>query len=183
MSSKGKRCSEIIVIKNAEDFDRQEDYQWIAKSISDGKYHVGYIYVDKPWYSPESEWTYYLKYQVNTSDYGSQHWEECIVDKNSIKPYTIRNKVWLNNLRDIDTVFVTSDYIISHSENDILGTNIDEVINKLNQNKINKESTTITYIGTKTDTFTFYQCNDCDCTDVLSDSYYCPNCGKKLDKM
>jgi len=98
MSHMSKRCSEIIVIRSAEDFDKQEDYQYIAKSISDGKYHVGYIYVDKPWYSPESEWTYYLKYQVNTSSYGSQHWEECIVDKNSIKAYTIRNKVWLNNL-------------------------------------------------------------------------------------
>ena len=133
MSYKGRRCSEAIVIRSAEDFDKQENYQWIAKSILDGKYHVGYIYVDMPWYSSENQWTYYLKYQVNTSSYGCQHWEECVVDEDSIRPYTIRNKVWLNDLRDMDSIFVTSDYILSNSENDILGTDIDEVIKKLNK--------------------------------------------------
>lgn len=133
MSHTSQRCSEIIVIRSVEDFDKQEDYQWIAKSILDGKYHVGYIYIDKPWYSPESEWTYYLKYQVNMSSWGCQHWEECIVEKDSIKPYTIKNKVWLNDLRGIDSIFVTENYIISHSEKYILGTNIDEAIEKLNK--------------------------------------------------
>lgn len=133
MSYTGRRCSEAIVIRSAEDFDKQEDYQYIAKSLSGGKYYVGYIYVDKPWYSPESEWTYYLKYQVNTSSYGSQHWEECIVDKDSIRPYTIRNRVWLNDLRDVDSIFVTSDYILDNSKNNVLGTNINEVIERLNK--------------------------------------------------
>jgi hypothetical protein len=133
MSYKGRRCSEAIIIRSVEDFDKQENYQWIAKSILDGKYHVGYIFVDTPWYSSEDQWTYYLKYQVNTSSYGSQYWEECIVDRNSIKPYSIRNKVWLNDLRDMDSIFVTGDYILSNSENDVLGTDIDEVIKKLNK--------------------------------------------------
>jgi len=44
----------------------------------------------------------------------------------------------------------------------------------------NKKTTTVTYIGMKTDTFTFYQCDDCGCAEVLSNSYYCPNCGKKI---
>lgn len=130
-----RRCSEIIVINSIEDFDKQVDYQWIAKSISDGKYHIGYIYVDKPWYSSQDQWTYYLKYQVNTSSWGCQHWEECIVDKDSIKPYTIRNKSWLNDLRGINTIFVTSNYIYSNSENDILGTTIDEAIKNLRNKK------------------------------------------------
>jgi hypothetical protein len=131
MSYKNRRCSEAIVIRNIEDFDKQENYQWIAKSISDGEYHVGYIYVDTPWYSQESEWTYYLKYQISTNSYGCQHWEECIVDENSIKPYTIRNKVWLNDLRDIDSIFVTSNYILDNIEKNILGMDVDEVIKKL----------------------------------------------------
>lgn len=133
MSFKGRRVSEAIVIGSPEDFDKQENYQWIAKNIVDGKYHVGYIYVDTPWYSQENEWTYYLKYQVNTSSYGCQHWEECIVNKDSIKPYTIRNKVWLNELKNIDSIFVTSDYItdLNHSEDNILGTDIEEIIEEL----------------------------------------------------
>ena len=38
MSYTGRRCSEAIVIKSTEDFDKQEDYQYIAKSMLDGKY-------------------------------------------------------------------------------------------------------------------------------------------------
>lgn len=129
MSYTCRRCSEAIVIRSAEDFDKQEDYQYIAKSLSDGKYHVGYIYVDKPWYSPESAWTYYLKYQEYGS-WGDSYWEDCVVDKDSIKPYTIRNKVWLNDLRDMDSIFVTNKYMLSNSEKDILGTDIDEVMKK-----------------------------------------------------
>lgn len=132
MSHKSRRCSEVIVIRSAEDFDKQEDCQNIAKNISDSKYHVGYIYVDKPWYSQESQWIYYLKYQKYGS-WGDSYWEECIVDKNSIKPYTIRNRVWLNDLRDMDTIFVTGDYILDNSEGNILGVDIDEVIEKLNK--------------------------------------------------
>jgi hypothetical protein len=130
MSFKGRRVSEAIVVSSPEDFDIQENYQWIAKSLSDGKYHVGYIYVDTPWYSQESEWTYYLRYQINTN------WEECVIEKDSIKPYTIRNKVLLNDMRDMDTIFVTKDYVkdLSHSEINMLGTDIDEVIKKLNIN-------------------------------------------------
>ena len=135
MSYTGRRCSEAIVIRSVEDFDKQEDYQYIAKDLLNDEYHVGYIYIDKPWYSPESAWTYYLKYQVNTSSYGSQYWEEIMVDKNSIKPYTIRNKVWLNDLRDMDSIFVTSDYILNSAESNILGTDIDDVIKKLKNNE------------------------------------------------
>ena len=130
MSYKGRRCSEAIVIRSAEDFDKQENYQWIAKSTSDGQYHVGYIYVDTPWYSSKNQWTYYLKYQEYGS-WGDSSWKECVVDEDSIKPYTIRNKVWLNDLRDIDSIFVTKNYILDHSENNILGTDINEVIKKL----------------------------------------------------
>jgi hypothetical protein len=136
MSNTGRRSSEVIVIRNVEDFDRQEDYQYIAKSISDGKYHVGYVAIDKPWYSPKSMWTYYLiqnEYSSGgfcggSSDLG---FKKIAIDKDSIKSYTIKNRVWLNDIRDMDTIFVNSNYLSSDSEKDILGTDIDEVIKKL----------------------------------------------------
>jgi hypothetical protein len=39
-------------------------------------------------------------------------------------------------MRDMDTIFVTKDYVkdLSHSEINMLGTDIDEVIKKLNIN-------------------------------------------------
>lgn len=129
MSYIGRRCSETIVIRNIKDFDRQEDYQYIAKSLSDNKYHVGYIYVDKPWYSSEDKWTYRLRYRKYGS-WGDAYWEEFVIDKDSIRPYTIRNKVWLNDMRDIDTIFVTKDYLLDSSEKNVLGTDIDEVMEK-----------------------------------------------------
>lgn len=135
-----RRYSEAIVIRSIDDFDKQEDYQYIAKSLSDNKYHVGYIAIEKPWYSPESMWTYYLI----MNEYGSGGFcggatdlgfTKVAVDKDSIKPYTIRNKVWLNDMRDIDSKFVNSNYFSSNSEKDILGTDIDEVIEKFKQTK------------------------------------------------
>jgi len=67
------------------------------------------------------------------------------------------------------------------SYNDDLISYIESVDRILNQDIFrNKETTSTTYIGTKTDTFTFYQCDDCGCAEVLSNSYYCPNCGKKI---
>lgn len=135
-----RRCSEAIVIRSIDDFDKQEDYQYIAKSLSDNKYHVGYIAIEKPWYSPESMWTYYLI----MNEYGSGGFcggatdlgfIKVAVDKDSIKPYTIRNKVWLNDMRDMDTIFVTSKYISDNSEKNILGTDIEEAIEKFKQTK------------------------------------------------
>jgi len=127
---KARNCTEEIVVTSEGDFDKQENFQWIAKSAEDGKYHVGFIYVDMPWYSQESEWTYYIKWQVNTSGWGCQHWEECIVEKDSIRPYTIRNRAWLNDQRNIDTLFVTGYF----DDREVLGTNIDDVT-KVLQNK------------------------------------------------
>lgn len=40
----------------------QENYEYIAKKIDDGKYVSGYIVVRQPWYSCESLWTYYIYY-------------------------------------------------------------------------------------------------------------------------
>lgn len=39
--------------------NKQEDYQFIAKDL-EGKFVIGWIVVEKPWYSPESNWTYWM---------------------------------------------------------------------------------------------------------------------------
>lgn len=131
MSFRGRKVSEAIVIESVDDFDKHDNYEYIGKVVGEDNWIVGYVFVDKPWYSQENSWTYYIKYQVNTSSYGNQHWEKHMVEPNSIMPYTIRNMVKLNDLKDIDSIFVTSDYILNHSDDDILGVSIDRVIEKL----------------------------------------------------
>jgi hypothetical protein len=133
LSFKGRRCTEAIVIESIEDFDKHDNYQYIGKVVGEDNWVVGYIFIDKPWYSQENCWTYYIKYQVSISSWGNQYWEEKIVEPDSIMPCTIRNMVKLNDLKDIDSIFVTSDYILKHFDDDILGTDIDEVIKKLNK--------------------------------------------------
>lgn len=122
-------ATEIITISDVSEIDKQMDYNWIAKSLVDGQYYVGYVFVDQPWYSSKDQWTYYLKYQVDIN----RHWEEQIVDGETIIPYTNRNKAWLNSKRGTKTVFATPEYFFDSSEKNILGTDIDEVIKKLEQ--------------------------------------------------
>jgi len=42
------------------------------------------------------------------------------------------------------------------------------------------ETTTVEYTGTIKDSFTFYQCDECGNTEVLSGADYCSGCGRKI---
>ena len=39
--------------------NKQEDFKVYAQDFN-GKWHCGWIVIERPWYSNESEWTYYL---------------------------------------------------------------------------------------------------------------------------
>ena len=39
--------------------NKQKDYQFVARDTN-GKLVIGWIVVEKPWYSPKSAWTYWM---------------------------------------------------------------------------------------------------------------------------
>lgn len=72
--------------------NQQQDYQYMAKDLN-GKYVIGYVLVEKQWYSSEDQWIYYIV----SNEYngrgicGGTEWSgfnKVIVDKNTIEPYT-----------------------------------------------------------------------------------------------
>lgn len=70
--------------------NKQKDYQFIAKDFED-KSIIGWIVVEKPWYSPESNWTYWMysnRYGNGicggASDLG---FERVPINPDTIKPY------------------------------------------------------------------------------------------------
>lgn len=70
--------------------NKQEDYQFIAKDL-EGNSVIGWIVVEKPWYSPESNWTYWMysnRYGNGicggASDLG---FERVPVNPDTIRPY------------------------------------------------------------------------------------------------
>lgn len=99
--------------------NKQEDYLYAARSIETGEYVVGYIVVDKPWYSNENEWTYYIienNYYYENYDntiiadskykYSSSRYKYTIVNKDTIEPYTQITQIKINQSQNITTELI-----------------------------------------------------------------------------
>ncbi len=77
--------------------NKQQDYQSIARNM-DGELVIGWIVVEKPWYSAEADWTYWMYsneyyprgFCGGASDIGLTR---CIVDRDTIKPFTQIEKI------------------------------------------------------------------------------------------
>lgn len=101
--------------------NQQEDYMYMAKDIASGEYVVGYLVVDKPWYSSPNAWTYYIyrnKYGGGgicggATDLGM---ENIIIDPSTIEPYTQTAKIKRNQSVGCDTIVVKDILKDSHDK-------------------------------------------------------------------
>lgn len=96
------------------EFDKsnaQDDFQYMAASVETGKYEIGYIVIDKPWYSNKNDWTYY----IFKNKYGGGGFcggaidlglSKVMVNPGTIEPFTQIAKIKYNQSIGIDSVLV-----------------------------------------------------------------------------
>ena len=103
----------------------QQDYQYMARNIETKELEIGYIAVEKPWYSPDAHWLYWLiknKYGNGgfcggSSDLG---FERIKVDKETIEPFTQTSQIkYHQEHSDIDIKLIEK-YSNSDSEDNVI---------------------------------------------------------------
>lgn len=94
--------------------NKQEDFQFMAKEKDADKFVIGYIYIDKPWYSRPCMWGYFMlsnKYS-NTGLCGGQEdigMEKFQVDQSTIVIYNQIAAIVYNQFIGFDTHLVNDD--------------------------------------------------------------------------
>lgn len=97
------------------EFDKENsqihDYTYIAKRIDNGEYVKGYVVIQKPWYSCEELWTYYIYFN---QAYGAglnggvavDELARVEVDRNTIEPYTQIADIKINHQYGWDVILI-----------------------------------------------------------------------------
>lgn len=101
--------------------NKQQEFMHMAKSLTTGKYEIGYIVIDKPWYSSESAWTYYIvknKYGSGgvcggATDLGL---EQVIVDGTTAVPFTQTANIIRNQAIGMTTKLVKKSSAFARDE-------------------------------------------------------------------
>lgn len=105
--------------------NRQQDYQYMARNIETKELEVGYIAVEKPWYSSENMWTYWLvknKYGSGgfcggSSDLG---FEKTKIDKGTIEPFTQTSQIKYHQEHSNIDIKLVEKYSNSDNEENVI---------------------------------------------------------------
>lgn len=94
--------------------NKQEDFQYMAKSMKTGDLIIGYVVVEKPWYSRhERMWKYYILKNKYVSSFcgGTTNvgFEKELVNKDSIRPFDQIAKIKYNQEANIKTYVTDKD--------------------------------------------------------------------------
>lgn len=104
--------------------NKQDDYQFMARSLKTNKLIVGWIVIEQPWYSHPREWKYY----IYNNEYGSGFCggasdlglKRELVNPDTIEIYNQTSAIKLNQERGFNTKLVNKFDLFNEDENNVI---------------------------------------------------------------
>lgn len=122
-----------VTIMTFDKENKQIDYQFMARNIVTNKLEIGYIVVEKPWYTMEDQWKYYIV----KNKYGSGGFcggaidlgfEKVLVDGSTITPFNQISAIQHNQENNYDTKLVKHFSLFSEDEEEVAYIRVDDKI-------------------------------------------------------
>ncbi|MGU8679022.1 hypothetical protein ACV3Q3_12760 [Clostridium perfringens] len=104
--------------------NKQQDYRYMARDVDNGKLIIGYIVIEKPWYSHKSMWKYYIVkneyvsggFCGGASDLGLKKY---LVDGETVEVFNQTAEIKYNQEHGFDTKLVDRHDVNSSKEKEI----------------------------------------------------------------